>query len=233
MMNDQFDLLGSAPDDDPLADSQTLLPLLHDWQANGWLRALDMAFAGFLLEQVPDTPASVLLAAALVSHQLGHGHVCLDLPTTLLAPDFALSLPPEGDAAGSVMLPSQLLAGLSLEQWQQQLEQSQVLDTAAAAQQGSRPLVLIGSRLYLRRYWQYERQVVEGLRARLQPMPVSDDLPSRLQALFADSQQHPDWQRIACALAARGRFSIITGGPGTGKTTTVVHRQASGAVAGR
>ena len=32
----------------------------------------------------------------------------------------------------------------------------------------------------------------------------------------------PDWQKLACALAARSAFSIITGGPGTGKTTTVV-----------
>jgi exodeoxyribonuclease V alpha subunit len=31
-----------------------------------------------------------------------------------------------------------------------------------------------------------------------------------------------DWQKLACALAARSAFSIITGGPGTGKTTTVV-----------
>src|SRR5690606_24051461 len=47
-------------------------------------------------------------------------------------------------------------------------------------------------------------------------------LPEQLQRLFADSTQQPDWQRLACALAARGAFSIITGGPGTGKTTTVV-----------
>jgi exodeoxyribonuclease V alpha subunit len=32
----------------------------------------------------------------------------------------------------------------------------------------------------------------------------------------------PDWQKVACALAARSRFTLITGGPGTGKTTTVV-----------
>lgn len=237
MIGDQLDLLGAGSGSDPvpenktaggmalgnpLADSQALLSLLTGWQTNGWLRALDMAFAGFLLEQAPDTPASVLLAAALVSHQLGHGHVCLDLSATLQAPDFALSLPPEGDNASSGLLPSQVLASLNTTEWQQQLAQSRVVDGVESAQQGSRPLVLIGQRLYLRRYWQYERQVVNGLRERLQPMPVPGDLPQRLQALFADSQQHPDWQRIACALAARGWFSIITGGPGTGKTTTVV-----------
>ena len=55
----------------------------------------------------------MLLAAALTSHQLGHGHVCLDLIETLKAPDFALSLPPEGDLqTGAMLLPSQLLDGL-------------------------------------------------------------------------------------------------------------------------
>jgi len=229
MIEDQLDLLGQPAAEPPaetdaalLSDSAALLELLGQWQANGWLRALDIALAEFLREQVTDTPASVLLAAALVSHQLGHGHVCLDLPATLLAPDFALSLPPEGESAGSTLLPSQLLASLRFEQWQAELAQSKVVDAQDSAQSGCRPLVLIGQRVYLRRYWQYERQVVAGLRERLQPMPVADDLPQRLQALFADSQQQPDWQRIACALAARGRFSIITGGPGTGKTTTVV-----------
>lgn len=229
MIGDQLDLLGDSvtqpmtdPGTDPLSDSAALLELLEQWQANGWVRALDIALAEFLHEQVADTPASVLLAAALVSHQLGHGHVCLDLPATLQAPDFALSMPPEGETAGSTTLPSQLLARLSFEQWQRELAQSAVVDGQNSAEFGSRPLVLIGQRLYLRRYWQYEQQVVAGLRQRLQPMPVAADLPERLKTLFADSQQRPDWQRIACALASRGRFSIITGGPGTGKTTTVV-----------
>lgn len=223
MLGDQLDLLGAATATPPsLTDSKALLALLDSWQVSGWLRPLDVAFASFLYGQAADTSASVLLAAALVSHQLGHGHVCLDLPTTLEAPELALSLPPADSETQSSLPPTQLLAALTAAQWQQQLTDSPVVDAGDSAASGNRPLVLIGQRLYLRRYWQYERQVVEGLRARLQPIAVSEDLPVRLQALFADSQQQPDWQRIACALAARGRFSIITGGPGTGKTTTVV-----------
>ncbi|MBQ0743575.1 MAG: exodeoxyribonuclease V subunit alpha [Pseudomonas sp.] len=222
MQGDQLDLLAGPGLAVELHDSQRLLALLDQWQANGWLRTLDRALAGFLYEQVPDCPASVLLAAALVSHQLGHGHVCLDLQATLAEPDFALSLPPEGEAIEAALLPSQLLAGWRVTDWQQQLVASAVVDSERP-EHGSRPLVLVGQRLYLRRYWQYERQVVDSLLQRLgQPLAVPADLPARLQALFAGSQQNPDWQRLACALAARGRFSIITGGPGTGKTTTVV-----------
>ncbi len=51
-----------------------------------------------------------------------------------------------------------------------------------------------------------------------------DDLAQRLTALFGVAQPGAlvDWQKLACALATRGAFSIVTGGPGTGKTTTVV-----------
>ena len=223
MKDAQIDWLEQARQQpDPLTDPQALLALLDAWLACGWLRALDRALAAFLLERDPACDARVLLAAALVSHQLGHGHVCLDLATTLAEPDFALSLPPEGEEGTDVLLPSALLRSLKLDDWQAALAGSRVIDSGLP-EQAERPLVLVGQRLYLRRYFRYERQVVQGLQRRLaEPLSTPPALAQRLQSLFADSQQSPDWQRIACALAARGAFSIITGGPGTGKTTTVV-----------
>jgi exodeoxyribonuclease V alpha subunit len=84
--------------------------------------------------------------------------------------------------------------------------------------------VLDGPRLYLRRYWNHERQVAAAIRQRLQPLqPVPDALAMELARLFPATATGPlDWPKIACALAARGSFTVITGGPGTGKTTTVV-----------
>ena len=212
----------------PLDRADDLMHLLERWVERGWLRALDKAFVGFLYELDPQADPLVLLAAALTSHQLGHGHVCLDLFETLKAPDFALSLPPEGDLSSGVMLlPSQLLEGLDGAHWCHALAASPLValavDGSAAAQ--SRPLVLSGKRLYLRRYWTYERRIDSALRQRLAVQEaVSADLPQRLNGLF--DQPPPDgvvdWQKLACALATRGAFSIVTGGPGTGKTTTVV-----------
>ena len=212
----------------PLDRADDLMHLLERWVERGWLRALDKAFVGFLHELDPQADPLVLLTAALTSHQLGHGHVCLDLFETLKAPDFALSLPPEGDLSSGVMLlPSQLLEGLDGAHWCHALAASPLValavDGSAAAQ--SRPLVLSGKRLYLRRYWTYERRIDSALRQRLAVQEaVSADLPQRLNGLF--DQPPPDgvvdWQKLACALATRGAFSIVTGGPGTGKTTTVV-----------
>lgn len=212
----------------PLTRADDLLLLLSRWVERGWLRALDRAFVAFLHELEPETDPLVLLAAALTSHQLGHGHVCLDLFETLKAPDFALSLPPEGDVQGGVLLlPSQLLETLDGAHWCKVLASSSLvaLATDASETAQTRPLVLSSKRLYLRRYWSYERRIDAALRQRLlQQEPTPDDLPQRLNELFggAESAAVIDWQKLACAIATRSAFSIITGGPGTGKTTTVV-----------
>ena len=172
-------------------------------------------------------PALLLLAAALASHQLGRGHVCLDLTATLSAPDFALSLPPEGDdLSDPPPLPSDVLATLTLSEWQAALHHPLLTSEGP----GNTPLVVVtthsgsDTRLYLRRYWQYEQTLHQQIATRL--AATGDDspfdlLPKTLNVLFKPSDDL-DWQKTACALAARNRFGIITGGPGTGKTTTVV-----------
>ena len=225
----------------PLTRAEDLLLLLERWVERGWLRALDKAFVAFLHERDPEGDPLVLLAAALTSHQLGHGHVCLDLFETLKEPDFALSLPPEGDVqTGAMLLPSQLLEALDGDAWCTALQSSALVEHAGhSAHASSRPLVLSDRRLYLRRYWAYERRIDSALRQRLSaPQVTPEDLPARLNSLFASPVQPApiDWQKLACALATRGAFSIVTGGPGTGKTTTVVRLlallQAPAVVAG-
>ncbi|MDP5291128.1 exodeoxyribonuclease V subunit alpha [Oceanimonas sp. CHS3-5] len=203
-----------------------LLALLDRWVELGWLRPLDRALAGFFAEQQPDADARVLLAAALASHQLGHGHVCLDLAATLAEPDFALSLPPEGEEGlADAWLPSQQLTALTLAGWAQALAHSELV---AANGEPERPLVLHGERVYLRRYWSYEQGVARALAARISDdRPVPGDLSDWLERLFPeplvlDGERQTDWQKLACALAASSGFTLITGGPGTGKTTTVV-----------
>jgi exodeoxyribonuclease V alpha subunit len=220
----------SLADLQPLTRVSDLLMLLGRWVERGWLRALDKAFVAFLAELDPSADSLVLLAAALTSHQLGHGHVCLDLYETLKEPDFALSLPPEGDVlATPMLLPSALLKTLDGAAWCKALAGNMLVaqagDNSEAALQ--KPLVLSERRLYLRRYWTYERRVDAALYSRLalaEPAPA--DLAQRLDALFGVANHAQDalidWQKLACALATRGAFSIITGGPGTGKTTTVV-----------
>lgn len=147
------DLLPKSSDDEslvelaPLSRAQDLLLLLTRWVERGWLRALDKAFVAFLHELAPDDDPLVLLAAALTSHQLGHGHVCLDVFETLKEPDFALSLPPEGDLqTGAMLLPSQILATLDGVRWCKALASSRLVALAVDGSEEAhqRPLVLSG-----------------------------------------------------------------------------------------
>ncbi|MDR5875903.1 exodeoxyribonuclease V subunit alpha [Vreelandella gomseomensis] len=240
-----------------LSDTTELLALCERWVARGWLRDLDRALVRFLAMEAPDAPPLLLLGAALASHQLGRGHVCLDLNATLNAPDFALSLPPEGDdLTDPPPLPSQVLATLTLADWQAALHHPMLASNGP----GNTPLVVSHNgnttKLYLRRYWQYEQTLHQEIANRLtgeegngicrspihwtidsgtEPAgtcrsqihrAMGDDshpgiLPQALNTLFQPTTTL-DWQKTACALAARNRFGIITGGPGTGKTTTVV-----------
>lgn len=212
------------------ARGQSMETLLARWAERAWLRALDVAFADFLRREVPDAPPLLILAAALASHQLGRGHACLDLEATLKDPTFALSLPPEGTDTAETDTPphpAEVLDGLTLRDWQAALAHPELVGRGV----GDTPLVLVGPRLYLRRYWRYELAVRAGIDARsARSQALQDALPieamrSLLERLFPPARtpgQTADWQKLACALTARSAFSIITGGPGTGKTTTVV-----------
>ena len=88
----------------------------------------------------------------------------------------------------------------------------------------SRPLILTaGQRLYLHRYWEYEHLLARALRGRLGEIAPHDTalLAAGLDRFFPD-EPLIDWQRRAAAVAVQRRFCVITGGPGTGKTRTVV-----------
>jgi len=214
-----------------------MLALLDRWVERGWLRTLDAAFARFLWTEAPEAAPLLLLAAALASHQLGRGHVCLDLKATLDDPAFALSLPPDGpplSTAQPAPPPAEILAGVTIAQWCEALNAPELVGDAAGEMANATPLVLADTRLYLRRYWQYEQDVRAAIERRLARGPQleaalpPDAVRQALDALFPMSisgkneAPRADWQKLACALAARSAFSIVTGGPGTGKTTTVV-----------
>ena len=90
------------------------------------------------------------------------------------------------------------------------------------------PLVLdSGGRLYLHRYWQYERDLAADITARLRTPPLPFDsirLREGLARLFPGNEPtgEVDWQKMAVVAALRSNLCVISGGPGTGKTRTVV-----------
>ena len=193
------------------------LPSGEGIEGRGGLRPLDRAFANFLHNEGGETDEAVLMLVALTSQQLGQGHICLDLEKALGDPE-ALFPPEDEDDPGG---PAQWLAEQNASDLKKKLKASAVIDEGP----GNAPLVFDGERLYLRRYWQYEQTVAEEIASRLNStLAPPEQLPALLEKLFPeeDRRSTPDWQKIACALATRSALTLITGGPGTGKTTTVV-----------
>ena len=171
------------------------------------LRALDRAWVAFLQAQSPCTDPRLVWLAALTSYQWGRGHACLDVQALTEQPASLLGWTAEQVRA----LPTDWLAGLDQWGWVQG--------------EGS-PLVLSGPskapRIYLRRAFAAEQSIRNDIAIRLQQSFSVPGLQQKLQDLFGPNDlQSTDWQRVACALASRSSLTLITGGPGTGKTTTV------------
>jgi len=169
------------------------------------LTDLDRAFVAFLLATQPSADVRHAWLAALASHQYGQGHACLDLQAL------------QDNAADTLAWSAEQVQALPT-------DLAAAADTLPWAQQANSPLVRVAQRLYLRRPFSAEQQILNSLQQRnAQPLQSPPQLSLLLDALFPESQQHreADLQRRACEVAAQGAFTLITGGPGTGKTTTV------------
>ncbi|MCK6409863.1 exodeoxyribonuclease V subunit alpha [Thauera sp.] len=209
--------------------SSPALDTLRAWSDAGLLRQLDSAFAAFVSELDPGADGGLVVAAAMLSHMEGRGHSCLPLAALAGADAALFAWPP--DTLPAVEALWQTLPPTT-EAWLRALAHSAVVQRIGCDSGCGQPLVLDGPdrapRLYLRRYWHYEQTVAAAVGARCAAVEAVDEQAARrwLDRLFAaDATAHArrtavDWQKLACALALRGRLTIITGGPGTGKTYT-------------
>jgi exodeoxyribonuclease V alpha subunit len=204
--------------------------------ANGMLDQFDRYFVRTLQQLAPTATPRTLVLAALTRKAVSNGHVCLDLNRLLAGAPEKSSLPPGGgglgrggnsDDVGSSPLhppPSPLPSreGESIEPSLAELI-AELQESPLVSHNGTlAPLVLEGPRLYLQRYWRYEEELAREIRTRAaHPATVQDDLlASCLSQLFPGTEQDTQ-QRRACAGIFRERLGLITGGPGTGKTTLV------------
>ncbi|MCM8565091.1 exodeoxyribonuclease V subunit alpha [Thauera linaloolentis] len=215
--------------------------------AEGFARHL-VAWAAAL--QAPADSRAVLAAVARrLALATSAGHVCVPLDTLAdglsqsdggWAPDDADEMPaipwngagPDGRQAQDEVAwagsgaDGDGAAGPGLDGLRRRLRASGVVVDAALAAGGvsAHPLVLdAGGRLYLRRHFDQERALAAALVARARcPETAPEDPPALLDTLFPPrSASLPDWQKLAVVLAMQGRLTVISGGPGTGKTTTV------------
>lgn len=192
-----------------------MLALLSRLAESGMLRPLDVQFSRLL---AGDDKPHLALAAALVSQELAAGHVCLPLS------QLTLSALRTRFGALAVELPA--LPGNGDEaDWEALLRQ----ENAVGEETGATPLVLRNQRLYLQRLWRDEGIVADFFARQTLGVAVDE---ARLHAILTSLFPVPDaaqtdWQRVAAAVAVTRRVAVISGGPGTGKTTTVARLLAA------
>ena len=198
---------------DRRAGARDDVPGLDALRASGVLRDVDVHFARTVARLAGVHDPLVLLGLAVASRAPGAGHVCaeLDAPERLVRMERAEAPTQWPDAAA----------------WCEALAGSAVVASAPLAAAGTTcPLVLDGHRLYLARYWGYQRRLLEALRARAGVLRADVDealLRDGLARLFpARDDGAPDLQRTAAAAAVLRALAVITGGPGTASTVVVL-----------
>lgn len=256
-----------------------MLKQLQHLMDHGVLRPLDLQFAKFLGQQEKNSDKNlIMLLAAMTSHELGKGHVCIDIEQVEQGDLF--TLPAKYRDALLALVPEK-------NQWIRELLAASTISNGTEAT----PLAFDGTRLYLQRYWSFEQRVANRITKAAQSVAVNPQLSNTLNELFArqyhflfsglkklennnqvsrqqlvcdmldvvgsssseldwqaidavllaatkSSELEPldnliptkhcvNWQKVAAAVALTRRFSVISGGPGTGKTTTVTKLLAS------
>ncbi|QIL19427.1 exodeoxyribonuclease V subunit alpha [Thermomonas sp. HDW16] len=186
------------------------MSLLHALREAKVLRTLDDALANTLRRLDPSTPDEVLAAAALASLAVAQGHAGFDPASPRQLIDAEIAWP---DA----------------ETWLQQLAASRFVATPRSPSEEAEAAPLVLERpsegtglLYLRRYREYERRLALQLQ-RIASQPIEGDIAAiapLFATLFPDARAD-DHQARAAALALRRALLLVTGGPGTGKTTTI------------
>ncbi|UXN38020.1 exodeoxyribonuclease V subunit alpha [Avibacterium paragallinarum] len=223
-----------------------MLSLLKELKQKSILSEGDYHFARLIAEKQQGQPYSPLqqnlaiLLAALCHYSYQQGHSCLHLEADLLPA--LLNLPySERDYLHRI---NEKIEHLPVEQWQSQL-QSHIAFTHQP-QDKVAPLVFQFERLYFYRIWQDEYRVAEYFAKSTQSMNVANEATQKMQSAvqnlgvfdrtlenaqiaevlqkyFPETPQKGviNWQKIAVAMAMKQAFTLISGGPGTGKTTTV------------
>ncbi|MCD6271890.1 MAG: exodeoxyribonuclease V subunit alpha, partial [Deltaproteobacteria bacterium] len=188
------------------------------FEYSGLFNSIDIRFANFIARISENNDPDILLGAALVSNVTGDGNVCLDLAsfagralTEMYQAESAEKVPP-------VVCPA-------ISTWRKKL-----LSISAVGRPGDYcPLIMDDDRLYLYRYWEYEKKLADSIRSRVLSQSCnkvcgridSDFLQKTFAWLFPVQERTTDRQRAALLNVVFNNFTVITGGPGTGKTTVI------------
>lgn len=202
-----------------------MLTLLETLKAENHLSELNYQFAKMIAhkQQAYNYNESqqnlAILLAALLSFHVMQGHTALRLDSNAAQSFFGLEHKKlERDFQSEIL---QKIGHISPLEWQDMLHDHIAFSHSPLQ---IAPMLFQHGLLYFYRYWQAEHNIALYLQQAVEfPEEFANvDLDKQiLSELFPEKTPEIDWQKIAVATALRQRFCVISGGPGTGKTTTV------------
>jgi len=186
----------------------------------GCFREIDFHFAEFILNRSDSHDSHsasremLYQAALLLSHVTGLQNAALDLKSAAGQPIESFS---------GIEQPSFKALSISLADYARWLNVLRDEYGRLVGRPGEKkPLILDDNGLlYLYRYWDYEQRVADAVIKRCDSLSEPLSGQELLDSLFPEAGDGIDWQKVAAVSAFRSRFCVISGGPGTGKTTTV------------
>ncbi|MBN1105586.1 MAG: exodeoxyribonuclease V subunit alpha [Deltaproteobacteria bacterium] len=165
-----------------------------------------MHFAGLMERLSGRSSQELFLTAALLSSATREGNICLDL--THPEP-----LSREGEGMADLL-------SMDRRAWLRKVRRSRVVGRPGH----DKPIIVDRKgRVYLNRYWAYQDKLAAWVRSRVEEDGRREEpsvLRERLERLFPGGGKEVDWQKVCAFAASMKTFTVITGGPGTGKTTT-------------
>lgn len=186
----------------------------------GIFHQIDILFADFLMELEGQSEHSkyLYLAVLFVSSATNSKHTCLDLKSIagVNLYDLVNDEKTITDDPPVMLMPNYKI-------WIEHIMQASktvVLEKFADDDVSKHIVLTDDGFLYLHKYWKYEQIVVDAINCRKKCKSSLSVSRADLKPAFAN-MQNTEWQEIAVLLALRQQISVITGGPGTGKTTTV------------
>jgi exodeoxyribonuclease V alpha subunit len=185
---------------------------LFDWYSSGitegWIELYEQELVRYLTQKYGNLSDREKLITVFTSLFLKEGHVSLPIDQS----------------------PKEWLAQLDMDNLNETELSDLPMDRAElesnrliGKEEAEKPFVMHGDRISIRRFFMYEKQIADWITARSK---ATSDLQPELsvdyfQSLFEGEIESPNWQKVAVAMSMIKPFLIISGGPGTGKTTTV------------
>jgi exodeoxyribonuclease V alpha subunit len=233
----------------------TTLQLLEYLCNEKVIRPIDLEFGRFIWQQEYQLTTFLNQAdraakyATLISHYLGQGHVCIRLTELIKKQQRS-----EPVFIVEANVSTVILSTIQQLEFDPRTELADLQQCCTFSDSADKPLMIEyqssearsydGSneianeianeevRFYMNRYWHYEAIIAQYVLS-AEPFDINESVLSDvLNALFPKGQDvnessEPDYQKLAAAVALTSSLSVITGGPGTGKTYTVVRLLAA------